>query len=81
MSAVVNMLKEYSQEVKYSCGHKSTTVTLDYKPQIDRRLACPGCYRRYLLGEITLPPKIVDLHREQNHRILMFWLSQDKGDI
>jgi len=75
-------MKEYSQKVKHSCGHVQTVVTLGYVPELDKRLVCPSCYRKYLLGELAIPPETARLHSEKNTRVLMSWISQDKhGDL
>ena len=73
MSGATVKLKEYRQIVKYACGHTHTIATLDYKPKVDARLVCPACYRRYLLGEITISPDTARLHIEQQTHILMAW--------
>jgi hypothetical protein len=47
---------EHQYTIKYRCGHVGyikTLYRLEEKPI--RLKCCPGCNRRYLLGEIPIP--------------------------
>jgi hypothetical protein len=57
MNAIVKM-KEYRQDIKFSCGHKNMVLTLGYKPKIDNKQECPHCRSLRLQGLIDPPKRI-----------------------
>jgi hypothetical protein len=51
-------MKEYQQNIRYSCGHVVPVYTLGYKPKVDNKRECPHCLALRSQGLIDLPKRI-----------------------